>query len=222
MNEFLLGFHWSLFLRFQLTISNIGSDNGLVPTRRQAIVWTNVGYFTDAYMRPSASMSWCRFNTAVTLVFSLCTTVPICTLFSQFCKGLQARHLGCMIKVLATELKRWFHWYGVQPNWRLAIVEWYRWLVIIVIFYAVVSIGSSDGHSFFLRQATPVSKVHGANMGPPGACRPQVGPMLAPWSLLSGYVWTRYYIINRKTSRFLVGTDLVHRPDYCTGCAHST
>ena len=37
--------------------SGIGSDNGLVPARWQAIVWTNDGYFTDAYMRHSASMS---------------------------------------------------------------------------------------------------------------------------------------------------------------------
>ena len=34
-----------------------GSDNGLAPTRRQAIIWTNVGTFTNAYMRRSASMS---------------------------------------------------------------------------------------------------------------------------------------------------------------------
>ena len=32
----------------------------------------------------------------------------------------------------------------------------------------------------------PNSKVHGANMGPPGSCWPQMGPMLAPWTLLSG------------------------------------
>ena len=32
----------------------------------------------------------------------------------------------------------------------------------------------------------PDSKVHGANMGSPGSCRPQMGPMLAPWTLLSG------------------------------------
>ena len=32
----------------------------------------------------------------------------------------------------------------------------------------------------------PDSKVHGANMRPPGSCRPQMGPMLAPWTLLSG------------------------------------
>ena len=32
----------------------------------------------------------------------------------------------------------------------------------------------------------PDSKVHGTNMGPSGADRTQVGPMLAPWTLLSG------------------------------------
>ena len=34
----------------------------------------------------------------------------------------------------------------------------------------------------------PDSKVHGANMGQYGADRTQVGPILAPWTLLSGYV----------------------------------
>ena len=37
--------------------SSIGSDNGLAPTRRQAIFWTNAGLFIDTYMRHSASMS---------------------------------------------------------------------------------------------------------------------------------------------------------------------
>ena len=35
----------------------IFSDNGLAPTRRQAIIYSNDGKFTDAYMHPSASMS---------------------------------------------------------------------------------------------------------------------------------------------------------------------
>ena len=34
IHAFRLRFHWSLFLRFDLTNSNIGSDNGLVPARR--------------------------------------------------------------------------------------------------------------------------------------------------------------------------------------------
>ena len=29
---------------------SIGSDNGLVPLKLQAIVWTNAGQFTDAYL----------------------------------------------------------------------------------------------------------------------------------------------------------------------------
>ena len=32
----------------------------------------------------------------------------------------------------------------------------------------------------------PDSRVHGANMGPTGSCRPQMGTVLAPWTLLSG------------------------------------
>ena len=40
-----------------LQYSSLGSDDGLAPSRRQAIIWTNDGYFTDAYMRHSASMS---------------------------------------------------------------------------------------------------------------------------------------------------------------------
>ena len=57
MFAFLSKFHWSLFLRVQLAISSIGSDNGLAPTRRQAIIWSNDGHFTDADMRHSSSMS---------------------------------------------------------------------------------------------------------------------------------------------------------------------
>ena len=37
-----------------------------------------------------------------------------------------------------------------------------------------------------LNQNLTNSKVHEANMGPSGAHRTQVGPMLAPWTLLSG------------------------------------
>ena len=41
MCEFWLKFHWSLFLNVNQKYSNIGSDNDLAPTRRQAIIWTN-------------------------------------------------------------------------------------------------------------------------------------------------------------------------------------
>ena len=33
-----------------------------------------------------------------------------------------------------------------------------------------------------------IAKLMGPTWGPPGSCRPQMGPMLAPWTLLSGTV----------------------------------
>ena len=33
------------------------------------------------------------------------------------------------------------------------------------------------------------AKFMGPTWGPPGSCRPQMGPMLAPWTLLSGSIW---------------------------------
>ena len=41
--KFWLRFHWNLFPRVQWTYSSTGSDNGLVPSRRQAIIWTSDG-----------------------------------------------------------------------------------------------------------------------------------------------------------------------------------
>ena len=37
--------------------TSIGSDNGWATIMRQAIIWTNDGWFTDAYMRQAASIS---------------------------------------------------------------------------------------------------------------------------------------------------------------------
>ena len=35
-------------------------------------------------------------------------------------------------------------------------------------------------------QTPQIAKFMGPTWGPPGSCRPQMGPMLAPWTLLSG------------------------------------
>ena len=37
-----------------------------------------------------------------------------------------------------------------------------------------------------LQVTSQISKFMGPTWGPPGSCRPQMGPMLAPWILLSG------------------------------------
>ena len=51
--SFRFDFHWSLFLRVKLRISEVWLGNGLAPNRRQAIIWTN----TDpAYRRTYAAL----------------------------------------------------------------------------------------------------------------------------------------------------------------------
>ena len=47
--------------------SSIGSDNGLAQTKRQAIVWINVGNFIDASLGLNELIddpSNCRYNTS--------------------------------------------------------------------------------------------------------------------------------------------------------------
>ena len=53
----------------------------------------------------------------------------------------------------------------------------------------------------------PNSKVPRANMGPPGSCRPQRGPILAPWTLLWGVnpQWRTVCYVNT-----LLGKRLLH------------
>ena len=43
-----------------------------------------------------------------------------------------------------------------------------------------------------------------ATGGPPGSCRPQVGPTLAPWTLLSGFPYTNSCILSSLLDNILV------------------
>ena len=43
-----------------------------------------------------------------------------------------------------------------------------------------------------------ITKFMGPTWGPPGSCRPQMGPMLAPWTLLSGRLHSSWHIQNIK------------------------
>ena len=44
-------------------------------------------------------------------------------------------------------------------------------------------------------QATQITKFMGPTWGPPGSCRPQMGPILDPWTLLSGDLFSRISLI---------------------------
>ena len=55
---------------------------------------------------------------------------------------------------------------------------------------------SSRIHSLW----TQIAKFMGPTWGPPGSCRPQVGPMLPPWTLLSGKLHQLNPLINDQLS----------------------
>ena len=49
-------------------------------------------------------------------------------------------------------------------------------------------------------QNTPqIAKFMAPTWDPPGSCRPQMGPMLAPWILLSGTFWTNDYLMSLRS-----------------------
>ena len=47
---------------------------------------------------------------------------------------------------------------------------------------------SMHGHNSRRDHEIPDNKIHGPTWGPPGSFRPQIDPMLAPWTLLSGII----------------------------------
>ena len=53
--KFQMMLHWSLDPHWRYWSTDV--DDGFAPTRRPAIIWTNDGEITDAYMRHLASMS---------------------------------------------------------------------------------------------------------------------------------------------------------------------
>ena len=61
--------------------------------------------------------------------------------------------------------------------------------------------GSCDNDNSNTRKTpccTQIARFMGPTWGPPGYCRPQMGPMMAPWTLLSGYFlkkWMRVWWI---------------------------
>ena len=62
---------------------------------------------------------------------------------------------------------------------------------------------------------TQIAKFMGPTCGPPGSCRPQMGPMLAPWTLPLGYVSYHVHFTSgtrvTATSHFNIMAALVHR-----------
>ena len=46
-----------------------------------------------------------------------------------------------------------------------------------------------------------IAKFMGPTWRPPGSCRPQMGPMLAPWTLLSGWIYLKTHYVGKALRR---------------------
>ena len=59
-------------------------------------------------------------------------------------------------------------------------------IILGIVLEIHVSNTSNDISRVWASKVTQITKFMGPTWGPPGSCRPQMGPMLAPWILLSG------------------------------------
>ena len=61
-----------------------------------------------------------------------------------------------------------------------------------------------NNEKWVLTVISQIANFMGPTWGPPGSCRPQMGPMLAPWTLLSGmFNWQPYGYYIRDASELL-------------------
>ena len=74
-------------------------------------------------------------------------------------------------------------WYGkdyeymhLEPN--------VCWWAYVIFFFQVILCNISCGYAHVWW--SQIAKFMGPTWGPPGSCQPQMGPMLAPWTLLTG------------------------------------
>ena len=72
----------------------------------------------------------------------------------------------------ATRKEQWNSWWLDDPGISLKQIRWFRWWL-----GTSVKVDS---------KWTQIAKFMGPTWGPSGSCRPQIGPMLVPWTLLLG------------------------------------
>ena len=64
----------------------------------------------------------------------------------------------------------------------------------------------TDIITHLFQQWSQITKFMGPTWGPPGSCRPQMGPMLAPWTLLSGiFLMWQGFISNHDHASVTLG-----------------
>ena len=95
-------------------------------------------------------------------------------------------------------------WYGVTHHPEILLIG-YLSLAVVQTQVAVWQLVSADFRWWLM--PPQIEKFMGPTWGPPGSCRPQMGPMLAPWILLSGSIGGQIW---RLTWPFQVDNSQLH------------
>ena len=145
-------------------LSIIGSDNGLSPGRRQAIIWTNAEILLIGSLGTNFSESLIEI---LTFSFKKMRLKISSAKWRPFCLGLNVL-THCLLIM----------------QWSVHILLSFFFLDNGLSAIQVEVIISADPYKH-----TQIAKFMGPIWGPPGSCRPQMGPMLAPQILLSAYLF---------------------------------
>ena len=62
----------------------------------------------------------------------------------------------------------------------------YRIFIVQMVRYDEIRFISNHNIQTIILAHSQIARIMGSTWGPPGSCRPQIGPMLVPWTLLSG------------------------------------
>ena len=156
----------------KLTI--IGSDNGLSPGRRKAIIWTNDGIL----------LIW-TFRTHFSEIVSEIHTFSFKKMYFKMSSG--KWRLSCLGLNVLTGMDPLCH-YEHHQNYSIFVSFYYEfWYSDELSWGACVVRKRNTRHVciIHLDKMSLIARFTGPTWGPPGAARTQVGPMLAPWTLLS-------------------------------------
>ena len=127
-------------------------------------------YFSD---RADASFrKYCNSN-CVTLVIinNVVYTWHISLLLVSYWSTGNTKYRLCVGAARPTSVTGICDLWSLWASWRLAIT---------------LSLRTKGGQAM----GPQIARFIGPTWGPPGSCRPQMGPMLAPWTLLSGPAYT--------------------------------
>ena len=184
----------------------IGSDKGLSPGRRQAIIWTNAGILLRYPLGTNFSEILIEFYTFSFKKMHLKTSSAKWRLVYLGRNELMFMQPGKPI--LLTRLlnpppsrSQLYLDYPIFSNYHLSwIMQWHIGVKIAPVYFTInLSIGfdySSSHNSTHI--TSQIAKFMGPTRGPPGPCRPQMGPLLVLGTLVSGIVTFTHIVITDR------------------------